>query len=103
METVAEVIEWFASRGMSATQRIDHRSGLPAAYVGKLTTSGEVNVLENAVFVYRTASSTWRIERYYFGGSAEEAEAETADTAAQIALAMVATGQWPASVAVRKF
>jgi hypothetical protein len=103
MDTVAEVLDWFAAHGISGSQRVEYRFAQPAAYVGRRDSSGEFEVLENAVFVFRTPDDHWRVDRYLFGGKREGVDLGTAEEATRIALAFIVSGQWPTSVVAREF
>src|SRR5262245_21774652 len=79
MNTIEEILAWFASHGMSGGQRLEFRSGQPAAFVGRRSSSGEIAVFENTVFVFRASYGGWRVDRYFFGGRSEGADFQTAD------------------------
>jgi hypothetical protein len=103
MNTIAEILDWFASHGMAGSERLEYRSGQRAAFVGRRSTLEETAVLENAVFVFPTAPGRWRVDRYFFGGRREGVDLENAEAATQVALAVIETGEWPKSVAAREF
>jgi hypothetical protein len=103
MDTIAEVLDWIAVRGVSGSQRPEYHSGRPAAYVGRRRASGEIAVLENAVFVFRAGDGRWRVDRYFLGGKREGVDLETAAKAAQVALVVIESGEWPTSVVAREF